>query len=61
MSEELAKLDAEYREAKAKIRADEDLTYEAKERKVRALGLEHAEKRKGAERAMEDTDQRRTA
>ena len=31
MSEQLAKIDAEYRESKTKIRADEDLAYEAKE------------------------------
>lgn len=54
MSEELAKIDANYREEKAKIRAFEDLTYEAKERKVRALGLEHAGKRKEAEKAIAD-------
>jgi hypothetical protein len=49
-----AEMDAEYREGKAKIRAFEDLTDEAKERKVRALGREHAEKRKEAEKAIED-------
>jgi hypothetical protein len=54
MSEELAKIDAEYREGKAKIRAFEDLTDEAKERKVRTLRLEHAEKRKEAEKAVAD-------
>ncbi len=54
MSEQLAKIDAEYRESKTKIRADEDLTYEAKERKVRALGLEHAGKRKETEKAVAD-------
>jgi uncharacterized membrane protein YccC len=54
MSEELAKIDAEYREGKAKIRAFEDLTDEAKQRKVRALAQEHAEKRKEAEKAIED-------
>lgn len=54
MSEQLAKIDAEYREGKAKIRAFEDLTGEAKERKVRELGLEHAGRRKEAEKAIED-------
>jgi len=54
MSEELAKIDAEYREGKAKIRAFEDLTDEAKQRKVRALAQEHAEKRTAAEKAIED-------
>ncbi len=49
-----AEIDAEYREGKAKIRAFEDLTDEAKERKVRALSLEHAEKRKEAEKAVAD-------
>jgi hypothetical protein len=47
-------MDAEYREGRAKIRAFEDLTDEAKERKVRALSLEHAEKRTAAEKAVAD-------
>ncbi len=54
MTEELAKIDQEYRETKAKIRADEDLTYEAKERKVRAAGLEYDKRRKEAEQAIAD-------
>jgi hypothetical protein len=53
MSEELAKIDADYREAKAKIRADGDLTYEARERKVRQAGLEYDRRRKGAEKTKE--------
>ncbi len=54
MTEELAKLDADYRETKAKIRAEEDLTYEAKERKVRAAGLEYDRKRREVEQAIAD-------
>jgi len=49
-----AQMDAEFKEGKAKIRAFEDLTDEAKERKVRALSLEHAEKRAAAEKAVAD-------
>lgn len=51
---EFARIDQEYRESKAKIRADEDLTWEAKERKVRELGLEYDRKRKEAEEAVAD-------
>ena len=49
-----AQMDAEYREETARIRGSEDLNDEAKERKVRALGLAHAEKRKEAEKAVAD-------
>ncbi len=50
---EIAEMDRKYRERKAAIRADGALSYEAKERKVRALGLEHAARRKEAERSIE--------
>ncbi|MDP9475109.1 MAG: hypothetical protein M3R38_05360 [Actinomycetota bacterium] len=51
---DLAKIDAEYRETKAKIRADEDLNYEARQRKIREAGLEYDKRRKEAEQAIED-------
>lgn len=51
---EFARMDQEYREGKARIRADEDLTYEAKERKVRELGLDYDRRRKEAEKAIAD-------
>lgn len=49
-----ADIDRKFREQKAKIRADEDLNYEAKERRVRALGLEYRGKREAAEKAISD-------
>ena len=49
-----AEMDAEFQEEKSRIRGSEDLNDEAKERKVRELGQEHAEKRKEAEKAIED-------
>jgi hypothetical protein len=48
-----AEMDAEFREEKSRIRGSADLNDEAKERKVRELGQEHAEKRKEAEKAIE--------
>jgi len=47
-------MDAEYREEAARIRGSADLNDEAKERKIRELGREHAEKRKEAEKAVAD-------
>lgn len=52
--QELARIDQEYRESKAKVRGYEDLTEEAKERKVRELGLEHGRARAAAEKAVAD-------
>ncbi len=49
-----AQMDAEFREEKSRIRGSEDLNDEAKERKVRALSLEHATRRKEAEKAVAD-------
>ena len=49
-----AGMDAEYQEEKSRIRGSADLNDEAKKRKVRALGQEHAEKRKAAEKAVAD-------
>lgn len=49
---DLARIDAEYRESRAKIRADEDLTREAKGRKERELSLEYASRREEAETAI---------
>ncbi len=45
-----AEMDRKYREGKAAIRADGDLTYEAKERRVKALTDEHYRKRGELER-----------
>ena len=49
-----AEMDAEFQEEKSRIRGSADLNDEAKERKVRTLRLEHAEKRTAAEKAIED-------
>ena len=49
-----AQMDAEFQEEKSRIRGSADLNDEAKERKVRALGQEHAEKRTAAEKATAD-------
>ena len=49
-----AQMDAEFQEEKSRIRGSADLNDEAKERKVRALRLEHAEKRTAAEKAVVD-------
>lgn len=49
-----AKVDAEYREKKAAIRADEDLTWEAKERRVKELGQRYDAKRAEIERRVEE-------
>jgi hypothetical protein len=47
-SEELAKMD-EYRDAKAKIQADADLTYEVRGSRVQALDLKHTGRRRPAQ------------
>ncbi len=49
-----AEIDAEFQEEKSRIRGSADLNDGAKERKVRALRLEHAEKRTAAEKAVVD-------
>ena len=43
-------LERDYRAKVAKVRADNSLSWEQKERKVRALGLEYDRTRKEAER-----------
>jgi len=49
-----AEIDAEFRAEKSRIRGSEDLNDEAKQRKVRELGQEHATRRKEAEKAVAD-------
>lgn len=49
-----AQMDAEFQEEKSRIRGSADLNDEAKQRKVRELVQEHAEKRTAAEKAVAD-------
>ena len=48
-----AKLEADYRREKAEIRADPGLSWEHKERKIKALGDEHRARMKELERETE--------
>ena len=49
-----AKVDADYREKKATIRSDEDLTWEAKERRIKELGQKYDADRAEIGRRVEE-------
>jgi hypothetical protein len=49
VSGDLERLDADYRRKKAEIRADASLSWEQKERQVKALGDEHHARRRSRE------------